>query len=152
MGEQAAVVGIDLHRRMTLVHGIEQAAELLPARDLNEARGLRVEGALQHLGWQQPGVLAKADEEAPVKDLLGQRQQPIQVDVLGRAVAGRIVRPQLVEQVDAQVPEEDVERLGDAFFFDMGIGGQPLDGALDARLESKQSLLTEQEAEGPQPL
>ncbi|MFP4062658.1 MAG: hypothetical protein ACLFQ1_06940 [Halochromatium sp.] len=43
MGEQTAVVGIDPHPRIALVHRVEQSAQLLPARDLHEALGLGIE-------------------------------------------------------------------------------------------------------------
>jgi hypothetical protein len=75
LGEQTAVVGVDLHRRQALVHRLEQTAELLPARDLDEALGLHGQGAVEHLGRQEADVLAEADEEAAVQELLGLLQQ-----------------------------------------------------------------------------
>jgi hypothetical protein len=82
---------------MAAVDGLEQPAELLPARDLDEARGLGGEGLRQDLRRQEPGVLAEADEQAAVQDLLRQLQQAVQVGVRGRAGGRRVVGPQLVE-------------------------------------------------------
>ena len=142
---------------------------MLPARNRDEARGFRRQGLGEDLGRQQAGVLAKADEEAAVQELLGQLQQAVLVggdlgrdlglypirgldsglvgcwDLrlvrgLERRISGvvrsldrrgrRVVAPQLVEEVQAQVPIEDIEGLGDELLFAVGLAGQALDRAL----------------------
>jgi hypothetical protein len=150
--EQPAVVGVDLHRRVAAVDGLKETAELLPARDLDEALGLGGEGLRQDLRRQEPGVLAKADEQAAVEDLLRQLQQPVQVGVRRRAGGRRVIGPQLVEQVNAQVAVEDVERLADALLLDVRARRQPLDGALDLGGGPEEPLPGQQKQEAVQHL
>ena len=78
-GEEPTVVAVDLHRRQAPVHRIEQSTELLPARDLDEARGFRRQCLGEDLRGQQAGVLTETDEETAVQQLLGQFQQPVLV-------------------------------------------------------------------------
>jgi hypothetical protein len=82
-----------------LVHRGEQTAELLPAGDWDEPLGLRCERLGEYLGRQQAGVLAEADEEEAIQELLGLFQQP---DLMGLGLIGtrrRVVAPQPFEQV-----------------------------------------------------
>ena len=150
-GEQAAVVAVDLHGRMAPVHRPEQPAQLLPARYRHKARALRRQGRAQHLARQQPGVLAKADEQHPVEEFLRLFQQAD--GVLGRlGFGGRgIVLAQPVEQVQPGIAEIGVERLGDALFLDMGVFGQLVDRPVRVRRLAQQGLAPQQEQELPQP-
>ena len=57
-----------------------------------------------------------------------------------------------MEEVQAQVTEEAVERLGDAFLFQVGLTGQALDRTLPGGIGPEQGVPGEQEQELAEPL
>ena len=132
----------------------------MPARDRDEALGYCRQGLGEDLRRQQAGVLAEADEETAVQELLGQLQQPILVGrgLVRRLIRGqdrrgrRVIAAQLVEEVQAQVPVEDIEGLGDALLFAIRPTGQTFDRALSGGIGPEQGAPGEEEQKIAQPV